>query len=67
MVNRGRIRLISPDLARQLPLARRRRFQLLDVEGRAPVLVDADVRTLLRAATKHLGREVRLAGKRVLA
>jgi cytosine/adenosine deaminase-related metal-dependent hydrolase len=62
-----RIRLISPDLARQLPAPERRAFQLLQVEGRPPVLVRANVRQLRRAAEKHLGRDLRLAGKRVLA
>jgi hypothetical protein len=61
-----RIRLISPELARQLPAARRRGFQMLAVEGRDPVLVDADVRALLRAARRHLGPTLHLAGKRVL-
>ena len=67
VVGRGRIRLISPDLARQLPAATRRRFQPLAVEGRSPVLVDADVRFLRRAAAKHLGSDLHLAGKRVLS
>lgn len=67
VVNRGRIRLISPDLAKQLPPARRRHFQMLHLEGRAPVLVDADVGRLRRTAAKHLGAELRLAGRRVLA
>jgi len=62
----GRIRLISLDLARQLPSPVRRRFQLLHVENRPPVLVDADVRTLRRTAAKHLGPDLRLAGKRIL-
>jgi hypothetical protein len=63
---RGRIRLISHDLARQLPWSERRRFQELAVEGRAPVLVDAPVRSLCRAARRHLGAEFKLVGKRVL-
>jgi cytosine/adenosine deaminase-related metal-dependent hydrolase len=63
----GRIRLISPELARQLPSLVRRRFQVLRIENRPPVLVDADVRRLRRAAAKHLGDELRLAGKRILA
>jgi cytosine/adenosine deaminase-related metal-dependent hydrolase len=63
----GRIRLIAPDLAEQLPRPVRRRLQLLHVENRPPVLVDADVRALRRAAAKHLGSDFRLAGKRVLA
>jgi hypothetical protein len=62
----GRIRLISPDLARQLPAPARRRLQLLHVENRPPVLVDADIRGLRRAAAKHLGDDLRLAGKRIL-
>jgi cytosine/adenosine deaminase-related metal-dependent hydrolase len=63
----GRIRLISRELAAQLPSAERRRFQPLHLEGRPPVLVDAPVRSLRRAAAKYLGRELRLAGKRILA
>jgi cytosine/adenosine deaminase-related metal-dependent hydrolase len=63
---RGRIRLISPELARQLTPRERRRLQPLTVEGRAPVLVDADIRMLRRTAVKHLGPELRLAGKRLL-
>jgi cytosine/adenosine deaminase-related metal-dependent hydrolase len=62
----GHIRLISPDLARQLPAPVRRRFQLLRIENRPPVLVDADVRWLRRAAAKYLGQDLRLAGKRIL-
>jgi hypothetical protein len=63
----GRIRLISPELAEQLPKSERRRFQILHVENRQPVLVDADVRRLRRAAAKHLGNDLRLAGKRIFA
>jgi hypothetical protein len=63
----GRIRLISPDLARQLPAVERRRFQPLQVEGRPEVLVDADVRGLRWVTSKHLGRDLRLAGKRILS
>jgi cytosine/adenosine deaminase-related metal-dependent hydrolase len=63
----GRIRLISPDLAAQLSSAARRRLQLLHIENRPPVLVDADVHGLRRAAAKHLGNDLRLAGKRIFA
>jgi len=63
----GRIRLISPELADQIPRAQRRRFQLLHIEGRPPALVDADIRRLRRAAAKILGHDLRLAGKRILA
>ena len=62
----GRIRLISPELAQQLPKSARLRFQPLHVEHRAPVLVDADVAGLWRAAAQHLGGDLRLAGKRIL-
>jgi cytosine/adenosine deaminase-related metal-dependent hydrolase len=67
VVTAGRIRLISPELARQIPSALRRRLQCLTVEGRPPVLVAAPVRALRRAAEKHLGSDLRLAGKRILA
>jgi cytosine/adenosine deaminase-related metal-dependent hydrolase len=67
VVVRGRIRLIAPDLARQLPARTRARLQPLAVEGRPVVLVDADVRRLRQAAARYLGGELRLAGKRVLA
>jgi len=63
----GRVRLISPDLARQLPKSQRRSFQLLHVEGREPVLVDADIAHLKRAAAKHLGSDLYLAGKKILS
>jgi cytosine/adenosine deaminase-related metal-dependent hydrolase len=63
----SRIRLISPVLARQLPASERRKFEPLQLEGRPPVLVDAPVRALRRAATRHLGSDLRLAGKRILA
>jgi cytosine/adenosine deaminase-related metal-dependent hydrolase len=61
----GRIQLISPELAGQLPASVRRRLQLLHIENRPPVLVDADVRGLRRVAVKHLGSDLRLAGKRI--
>jgi hypothetical protein len=67
VVVRGRIRLIAPSLARQLPSELTHRFQPLTIEGRPSVLVDADVRALGRAAAKHLGSTLRLAGKRILA
>ena len=61
----GRIRLISPELADQLPRAERRRFQLLHIESRPPVLVDADVRAAPRRGEAP-GQDLRLAGKRIL-
>ena len=67
VVIRNRIRLISEELAVQLPRAERRALQRLSIEGRPPVFVDAPVRFLRRTAVKYLGSDVRLAGKRVLA
>lgn len=66
VVIRGRIRLIATDLARQLPRAARAGFEPLAVEGRPEVLVDAKIRRLYLAAARHLGPNLRLAGKRVL-
>jgi cytosine/adenosine deaminase-related metal-dependent hydrolase len=66
VVVRGRIRLIEPSLAQQLPADFTRQFQPLTIEGRPTVLVDADVRALRRAAGRHLGSTLRLAGKRIL-
>lgn len=63
----GRVRLISPALANQLPAGVRRRLQPLHLEHREPVLVDADIRGLRRDTVKHIGDDFRLAGKRVLA
>lgn len=62
----GRVRLIAPMLAAQAPSAFQRGFQLLGVEGRRAVLVNADVRSLRRTAARHLGGDFRLAGKRIL-
>ena len=66
VVVRGRVRLIAPSLARQLPAEFTRGFQPLTIEGRPMVMVDADVRALRRAAARHLGSTLRLAGKRIL-
>lgn len=66
VIVRGRIRLIAPALAGQLPAEFVRSFQPLTIEGRATVLVDADVHALRNAAARHLGNTLRLAGKRIL-
>jgi cytosine/adenosine deaminase-related metal-dependent hydrolase len=67
VVTAGRIRLIAPELARQLPASLRRGLQPLHIDGRPPVLVAAPVRALRRSAARHLGSDLWLAGKRVLA
>jgi cytosine/adenosine deaminase-related metal-dependent hydrolase len=66
VVVRGSIRLIAPQLARQLPAGFLRKFQPLTIEGRPMVLVDADVRKLRQSAARHLGRVLKLAGRRIL-
>jgi cytosine/adenosine deaminase-related metal-dependent hydrolase len=62
----GRVKLASPELFEQLPAATRKRLRRLHVEGREPVMVDADVPALYRDAAKALGPDVRLAGRRII-
>jgi cytosine/adenosine deaminase-related metal-dependent hydrolase len=64
VVVRGKLRLISAELARQ---ARLPRFERLHVEGRGEFLVDADIARLRKSAERFLGNTFRLGGKRVLA
>ena len=64
VVLRGRVKLISPALAKRIP-GPWSRFHRLALEGRQEVLVDADVPALYRRAAGVLG-EVRLAGRRIL-
>ncbi len=64
VVVRGKVRLISAELARHTRLPR---FQRLHVEGRGEFLVDADIAQLRRSAERFLGSAFRLGGKRVLA
>jgi len=65
VVVRGKIRLVSPALARKLPQETVRDFQPLTLEGRPAVLVDVDVCELRRAAMRHLGPVLRLSGRRI--
>jgi cytosine/adenosine deaminase-related metal-dependent hydrolase len=60
VVRGGRLRLIDPELGQP------RGFQELALEGRPTVLVDADMKGLRRAASRYLGSDFRLAGKRLL-
>jgi cytosine/adenosine deaminase-related metal-dependent hydrolase len=64
VIIRGRIKLISPRLAKRIE-GPWKKYSRLAVEGRPEVLVDADVTGLFRRAARELG-EVRLAGRRVL-
>ena len=63
----GSIRLIGPQLARALPPRVCREFYPLRVETRPPVLVRWNVPGMLEEAARHLGEDVRLAGRRVFA
>jgi hypothetical protein len=63
VVLRGKVKLISPALAKRLD-GPWERFHRLEVEGLSPVLVDADVPALHRSAAAVLG-EMRLAGRRI--
>jgi len=58
----GKIKLLSAELGRRFPRLRLRR---LEVEGRGSVLVDADVTWLRRETEKFLGKDIRLAGRRI--
>ncbi|HLH41745.1 MAG TPA: hypothetical protein VKV74_02075 [Bryobacteraceae bacterium] len=60
----GEIRLLSPSLARQLPSSLAAQFQSLHVEGRQPVLVRWDVRSLLDETRAYLP-DFRLAGREI--
>ncbi len=62
----GRIQLISSDLAERITPPRRRRFQWIGIERRGRWCVATDVRFMHAAATKALGTDLRLAGKRVM-
>ena len=63
VIVRGRIKLISPRLAKRIG-GSWEKYSRLALEGRPEVLVDADVPGLYRRAARVLG-EVRLAGRRV--
>jgi cytosine/adenosine deaminase-related metal-dependent hydrolase len=64
----GRIHLISPALAGQLPEAQRREFSRLRIEGRPDVLVRWDILSLWQETRRCLGDgAVRLGGREVSA
>ena len=62
-----RIRLIGPRLARTLPRRTCLEFYPLNIETRAAVLVRWNVPRMLEETERHLGEDVRLAGRRVCA
>jgi hypothetical protein len=61
------IRLIGLRLARALPPRICREFYPLRIETRPPVLVRWNVPRMLEEAAQHLGKDVRLAGRKVCA
>ena len=61
VIVRGKIRLVSDRLKRFAPST----FESIAVEGRGRVWIGAPVADLYRAATSVLGKEWKLAGKRV--
>lgn len=60
----GRIKLISPILAEQLPS--HNGLYPIQLDGRPPVLVDVDVPSLYAQTAEVLGPDIYLAGRRVL-
>jgi cytosine/adenosine deaminase-related metal-dependent hydrolase len=61
------IRLIGPRLARALPPRICREFYPLWMETRPPVRVRWNVPRMLEETAQHLGKDVRLAGRKVCA
>ncbi len=59
----GKLKLLSAELARRTPSPR---LYPLEVDGRGAVLVDANIPRLRSAAEKSLGKDLRLAGRRIL-
>jgi hypothetical protein len=62
----GRIHLIGPDLAEELPPSLRLEFHPLKIQGRPPVLVRWNIPRLLQDTSLYLGPDpIRLAGREV--
>ncbi len=61
----GRPRLISPEFLPQLPVLMRRRLRPIVIEGGRKTFLDVNLPRLFREATRVLGPDLRLAGKRV--
>ncbi len=66
VVVNGRLHLISPSLASQLPAPLRHEFHPLHIDGRPPVLVRWNTPELF-SATRQFLEVVRLAGREVFA
>lgn len=61
----GELKLASPAVAARLPSSERDRLQPIELEGRGRFLVAADVQSLYADTAAVLGRDFRLAGRRV--
>jgi cytosine/adenosine deaminase-related metal-dependent hydrolase len=61
----GKIQLVSANLASRIDPALSRHLQRIELEGRGPWLVNADVSRLHAATEAVLGRDFRLAGRTV--
>jgi cytosine/adenosine deaminase-related metal-dependent hydrolase len=61
----GELKLASPALAGQLPGALRNQLRPIELEGRGGFLVAADIAALCAETAAILGRNFRLAGRRV--
>jgi cytosine/adenosine deaminase-related metal-dependent hydrolase len=61
----GRIKLVSPRLATQLPIGFRKRFRPMTVEERRMVFLDVDLPKIYRQASRVLGPDIRVAGKEI--
>jgi cytosine/adenosine deaminase-related metal-dependent hydrolase len=63
----GKIKLVSSRLADRLPDRRKFGLEPIWLEGRGEYLVDANISKLHAAVTPLLGRDFRLAGRRIAA
>ena len=63
----GRIKLVSPEMARHLGLKELPGFEQIQVEDRGRWFIDYPVSALLERTATYLGHDFRLAGKRVFA
>jgi cytosine/adenosine deaminase-related metal-dependent hydrolase len=61
----GRIKLVSPRLAPQLPITVWKRLRPIIVEDRKRVFLDADLPGMYARTSRVLGGEIRVAGKRI--
>lgn len=63
----GRIKLLSPEMARHLGLPELPGFEQIELEGRGRWFIDYPLAALLERTATYLGHGFRLAGKKVFA